>query len=334
MISEMLTRVPGPQSLKISADQIIWSTRMEKTNVWDIDGNRFLDLTSAGGLLPFGYIDEGLLALQNIEGDFLDYKPEIFSRQFSTWLESQSVLYAGASIETAFSASNEKQEFITLESLMYHDGSGLDLLIVQAEYLDSVRLKNIASWCKKFNITWVADEREVGMFRTGVPFASACLDPAYLPDIILSTIATEEMKASELIWSRVDKLWVENESVDFDLLKVAKNYADKDLSRTNNLQSMELNGLLKDSILGKEIISAGAMHLIELGHEKEVKRVVRGLLQRGIIAASMGSKLVLLPSLYLALGEILFTVNHLRLVIENKNEIDSTWMNDSLRDLH
>src|SRR6186713_699250 len=70
MLPELITAVPGPHSLALAeklrryesrnvtllADNwpIFWE-RAEGTNVWDSDGNRFLDLTSAFGVASLGH---------------------------------------------------------------------------------------------------------------------------------------------------------------------------------------------------------------------------------------------------------------------------------------
>ena len=94
---------------------------------------------------------------------------------------------------------------------------------------------------------------------------------------------------------------------------------------------MELNELLKDCLPSKEITCVGAYHAIELDSLEEVSRVCDELLQRGVIVATMANKIVLMPSLYLALGEIIFAVNHLRLVIEDIHEVSLPWMSEDLR---
>lgn len=328
MISEMLTRVPGSCSREVHPTKIIWSDRLEKTNIWDVDGNRFLDLTSGGGLLPFGYVSEGLAPMSDIEANFSDYTVGLLDEET---LRKKSVLKLGKRITTAFSEPSE-DDFITLADLAIHDGKGIEFLLVQAEYIEPVALKNISSWCRQFNVCWIADERDLGMFRTGVPFVAATIDEGFRPDVILSQIASEDMSSQQLCWTKGGVATDFSVSTTLDQILVAKNYTDSDLTRTNNLQALELSGLLKETILEKEIGCVGAFHSIDLVDEAEVLRVAEGLLQRGLIVASMGSKVILLPSLYLALGEIVFAVNHLRLVIANINEMEMPWVTESLRD--
>lgn len=75
MLPEVRTSIPGPRSLELAAklrkhesrnvtflsDQwpIFWQ-RAEGTNVWDADGNRFLDLTSAFGVASLGHTHPAL----------------------------------------------------------------------------------------------------------------------------------------------------------------------------------------------------------------------------------------------------------------------------------
>jgi 4-aminobutyrate aminotransferase-like enzyme len=70
MLPELITSVPGPRS-RAAAEELhryesrnvtyladdfpIFWTRAEGTNVWDADGNRFLDLTSAFGVSGLGH---------------------------------------------------------------------------------------------------------------------------------------------------------------------------------------------------------------------------------------------------------------------------------------
>jgi 4-aminobutyrate aminotransferase-like enzyme len=75
VLPELITEIPGPRSLTLAeklrryesrnvtylADDfpIFWQ-RAAGTNVWDADGNRFLDLTSAFGVSGLGHTDAGL----------------------------------------------------------------------------------------------------------------------------------------------------------------------------------------------------------------------------------------------------------------------------------
>lgn len=75
MLPELHTAIPGPRSLALAeklrryesrnvthlaADFPIFWERAEGTNVWDADGNRFLDLTSAFGVSGLGHTAPGL----------------------------------------------------------------------------------------------------------------------------------------------------------------------------------------------------------------------------------------------------------------------------------
>ena len=70
MLPELVTEIPGPQSLQLAEElkryechnvtftaddwPVFWQ-RAEGVNVWDADGNRFLDLTSAFGVAGLGH---------------------------------------------------------------------------------------------------------------------------------------------------------------------------------------------------------------------------------------------------------------------------------------
>lgn len=70
MLPEILTAIPGPQSQQLAAElreyeshnvtfvaedwPIFWE-RASGTNVWDVDGNRFIDITSAFGVSGLGH---------------------------------------------------------------------------------------------------------------------------------------------------------------------------------------------------------------------------------------------------------------------------------------
>ena len=70
MLPALVTSVPGPQSRQLAArlrevecrnttlvtpDWPVFWERAEGVNVWDADGNRLLDLTSAFGVATLGY---------------------------------------------------------------------------------------------------------------------------------------------------------------------------------------------------------------------------------------------------------------------------------------
>jgi len=77
MLPSLLTPIPGPKSLSLAATlrrhesrnvtylsptwPIFWD-RAEGANVWDVDGNRFLDFTSAFGVAGLGHTNPGILA--------------------------------------------------------------------------------------------------------------------------------------------------------------------------------------------------------------------------------------------------------------------------------
>jgi len=70
MLPELRTEIPGPRSRELAARlrrhesrnvtymsdawPVFWE-RAEGVNVWDVDGNRFLDLTSAFGVASLGH---------------------------------------------------------------------------------------------------------------------------------------------------------------------------------------------------------------------------------------------------------------------------------------
>ena len=318
MIAEMVTRVPGPLSKKSGAQGVVFSEQMEGANVWDLDGNRFLDLTSGGGLLPFGSVDNGCVKFSELEVDLEGYEGV---RAELDYFEGKKILQVGEGVASAFT-DIVVSESVQLMELANMSNPNVDLVVVKAQYLDDLSLKRVSSWCKQWQLPWVADETDFGMFRTGSPFSSS----RYNPDYILTAIAGEGMIATSLLFSQSS---LEGEGM--SELLVALNYADKDLARTNKLQAMELHELLKDSHSEKQIVCVGAYHSIQLDSMDEVARVCHDLLQRGIIVATMYDKVVLLPSLYLALGEIIFAVNHIRLVVEDVNEVSLPWMSEDLR---
>lgn len=70
MLPKLLTKIPGPKSLSLAetlrryesrqvtymdAEFPVFWHRAEGTNIWDADGNRFLDLTSAFGVMGLGH---------------------------------------------------------------------------------------------------------------------------------------------------------------------------------------------------------------------------------------------------------------------------------------
>jgi 4-aminobutyrate aminotransferase-like enzyme len=76
-LPEIITDIPGPRSqalaaelrrhesrnvTRVGADWPIFWERAEGTNVWDADGNRYLDLTSAFGVTSLGHTDPAIQA--------------------------------------------------------------------------------------------------------------------------------------------------------------------------------------------------------------------------------------------------------------------------------
>lgn len=70
MLSDLITEVPGPRSLALAArlrrsechnttfispDWPVFWERADGVNIWDVDGNRFIDLTSAFGVATLGH---------------------------------------------------------------------------------------------------------------------------------------------------------------------------------------------------------------------------------------------------------------------------------------
>jgi 4-aminobutyrate aminotransferase-like enzyme len=77
MLPHLLTAIPGPRSLALAEklrrhesrnvtflanDFPVFWERAEGVNVWDADGNRFLDLTSAFGVSGLGHSNAGVRA--------------------------------------------------------------------------------------------------------------------------------------------------------------------------------------------------------------------------------------------------------------------------------
>src|SRR6202012_192460 len=70
MLPKLLTKIPGPKSRRLAKElrahesrnvtyvslkfPVFWA-RAEGANVWDVDGNRFLDLTSGFGVASLGF---------------------------------------------------------------------------------------------------------------------------------------------------------------------------------------------------------------------------------------------------------------------------------------
>jgi 4-aminobutyrate aminotransferase-like enzyme len=77
MLPELKTAIPGPRSRELAAElrahesrnvtyvspgfPVFWE-RAHGANVWDVDGNRFLDLTSGFGVASLGYTPEKIVA--------------------------------------------------------------------------------------------------------------------------------------------------------------------------------------------------------------------------------------------------------------------------------
>src|SRR5271156_3270482 len=77
MLPELLTPIPGPRSRELAVElrahesrnvtyvspgfPVFWE-RAHGGNVWDVDGNRFLDLTSGFGVAGLGYTPEKIVA--------------------------------------------------------------------------------------------------------------------------------------------------------------------------------------------------------------------------------------------------------------------------------
>lgn len=86
MLPELVTQIPGPRSLALAARlrdhesrnvtftspefPIFWE-RAEGTNVWDADGNRFLDMTSAFAVAGLGHGNAALRAAMHQQVDTL-----------------------------------------------------------------------------------------------------------------------------------------------------------------------------------------------------------------------------------------------------------------------
>jgi 4-aminobutyrate aminotransferase-like enzyme len=86
MLPEILTQIPGPKSLALAARlarvesqnvtfansewPVFWE-RAEGTNVWDVDGNRFLDFTSAFAVSGLGHGNAEVVAALKGQADLL-----------------------------------------------------------------------------------------------------------------------------------------------------------------------------------------------------------------------------------------------------------------------
>ncbi|MEN8695322.1 MAG: aspartate aminotransferase family protein [Akkermansiaceae bacterium] len=86
MLPELQTVIPGPESLRLAAElrkhesrnityvdpswPVFWETA-QGVNVWDADGNRFLDLTSAFGVAGLGHRHPEIIATMHAQSDRL-----------------------------------------------------------------------------------------------------------------------------------------------------------------------------------------------------------------------------------------------------------------------
>ncbi|MCF6311442.1 MAG: aminotransferase class III-fold pyridoxal phosphate-dependent enzyme [Verrucomicrobiales bacterium] len=86
MLPEIITPIPGPQSLALAArlakhecqsvtfmspDFPIFWEKAQGCNIWDVDGNRFLDFTSAFGVTGLGHSPPNVLAALKNQADSL-----------------------------------------------------------------------------------------------------------------------------------------------------------------------------------------------------------------------------------------------------------------------
>src|SRR5271154_1612167 len=87
MLPELITSIPGPRSRELAVQlrahesrnvtyvsrgfPVFWA-RAQGANVWDVDGNRFLDLTSGFGVASLGYTPEKIVAAM------LDQAPRLY----------------------------------------------------------------------------------------------------------------------------------------------------------------------------------------------------------------------------------------------------------------
>lgn len=321
MIAEMKTRVPGPISKTIDPQRIAWSGKFQGTNAWDVDDNCFLDLTSAGGALPFGYIDKPTITLEQClpeKGKQRGYRAYCCPADF---FAEKKVLHVGQSVESVFENKEEEQS-ISLETLAFKEGCAAEIICIKTECLDALSVQRIQSWCQQFNVKLAIDERDIGFFRMGEAFGYLNVEPDYL----LTSVALGKFEKQDILYTPQSLQLKTAEK-----LAIESNYGDSGLARTINLQSIEMSELLKDMVKDKQIISQGSFHKIELEDKKEAQRVCIDLLQRGIIVSKLGTAVVLVPSLYLALGEIIFAANHIKAVVANIHEVSTPWMSDDLR---
>src|SRR5476651_480279 len=84
MLPELLTTIPGPRSRKLAAGlrahesrnvtyvspgfPVFWE-RAQGVNVWDVDGNRFLDLTSGFGVANLGFNSDSIVQHAHLQMD-------------------------------------------------------------------------------------------------------------------------------------------------------------------------------------------------------------------------------------------------------------------------
>lgn len=86
MLPDLHTAIPGPESLRLAGElrehesrnvtyldsswPVFWETA-EDVNVWDADGNRFLDLTSAFGVAGLGHRNAEIVSVMNTQSNRL-----------------------------------------------------------------------------------------------------------------------------------------------------------------------------------------------------------------------------------------------------------------------
>ena len=86
MLPEIKTDIPGPKSKALAAElklyespnitfvsqdfPIFWE-RAEGCNVWDVDGNRYIDLTSAFGVMGLGHTRREIVEAVQSQAEYL-----------------------------------------------------------------------------------------------------------------------------------------------------------------------------------------------------------------------------------------------------------------------
>lgn len=194
MLPEIITPIPGPRSQELAGKlkkyesrnvtyvsphfPIFWE-RATGVNVWDVDGNRFLDLTSAFAVTGLGHGEPNILAsmheqsarLLHAMGDVHPTEAKVLLCQtlseitFERWDKGKAKTILGcagfeaieAALKTAY-LHNAKRGVIVFEGAYHGLGYGA-LETTGIEYFRS------------------PFERQLGYFATRIPYPSCCNCP-------------------------------------------------------------------------------------------------------------------------------------------------------------